>query len=102
MSRVETTYGPVEGVTAENGVEGFYGIPFAAPPTGELRFKSPRPPQSWTEVRKADGFGPWSLQPPPGVGSVIGGEGSGMSGGLPTPNILTPTATQGRTQKRPV
>jgi para-nitrobenzyl esterase len=102
MSRVETIYGPVEGVTAENGVEGFYGIPFAAPPTGDLRFKSPRPPQPWTEVRAADSFGPWSLQPPPGVGSVIGGEESGMSEDCLTLNIWTPAATKDDGKKRPV
>src|SRR2546423_14178493 len=101
MSRVETTYGPVEGVTAENGVEGFYGIPFAAPPTGELRFKSPRPPQSWTEVRKADGFGPWSLQPPPGVGSVIGGGGAGQLGGGPTPKHRNPPRPNAGAHKTP-
>lgn len=36
----------------------FKGIPFAAPPTGNLRFRAPVPPQSWTGVRDALDHGP--------------------------------------------
>src|SRR2546423_15660732 len=89
---VETAYGAVEGTSAENGAVGFYGIPFAAPPVGELRFKAPRPPEPWTEVRTAATFGPWSLQPPPGIGSAIGGEESGMSEDCLTLNVWTPSS----------
>jgi len=40
----------------------FRGIPFAAPPVGDLRWKAPQPPKPWTGVRSADKFGPACLQ----------------------------------------
>jgi para-nitrobenzyl esterase len=35
----------------------FLGIPYAAPPTGELRWKPPQPVQQWQGIRKADAYG---------------------------------------------
>lgn len=49
--------GLVEG-TVENGITVYKGIPFAAPPIGELRWRSPQPVKSWKGVLKADKFGP--------------------------------------------
>ncbi|GMT11308.1 hypothetical protein PFISCL1PPCAC_2605, partial [Pristionchus fissidentatus] len=49
---VQTEYGPVEGFNHEDS-EIFLGVPFAAPPIGDLRFANPVPPQSWTEPRQA-------------------------------------------------
>ena len=49
---VDTSYGPVQGaVQTYDGttVHVFKGIPFAAPPVGELRFASPVAPESWRE-----------------------------------------------------
>jgi para-nitrobenzyl esterase len=40
----------------------FKGVPFAAPPVGDLRWKAPQPPASWTGVRQADQFGPSPIQ----------------------------------------
>ena len=40
----------------------FKGLPFAAPPVGDLRWKAPQPPASWTGVRQADKFGPSPIQ----------------------------------------
>jgi para-nitrobenzyl esterase len=57
--QVQTKAGVVEGVAASGGpVRAFWGIPFAAPPTGELRWREPRPTPPWTGVRKATAFGP--------------------------------------------
>jgi hypothetical protein len=35
----------------------FFGVPYAAPPTGDLRWKPPQPVQKWTGTRKATQFG---------------------------------------------
>ena len=44
-AQVKTTAGPVEGTTSADGrVRVFKGIPFAAPPVGEARWKAPRRP----------------------------------------------------------
>lgn len=53
--------GPVRG-PCERGIFRFLGIPYAAPPVGELRLRSPRPAARWTEVRDAATPAPASLQ----------------------------------------
>jgi para-nitrobenzyl esterase len=45
-----------------DGVAAFKGLPFAAPPVGKLRFRSPRPVVPWTGVREALTPGPSSIQ----------------------------------------
>ena len=59
----DTTAGTIEGIE-ENGLCVFRGVPFAAPPVGELRFKAPQPVEPWDGVREAKSFGPISLQAP--------------------------------------
>ncbi|HEY1794399.1 MAG TPA: carboxylesterase family protein [Opitutaceae bacterium] len=55
--------GVIEGRPADaHGVRAFLGIPFAAPPVGELRWKSPQPVAPWEGVRKAVEFGPRPMQ----------------------------------------
>lgn len=49
--------GPVRGVV-NSGVTTYLGIPFAAPPVGDLRWRSPRPAAKWTAVRDANTAGP--------------------------------------------
>jgi para-nitrobenzyl esterase len=44
--------GPVRGAV-EGGIARFQGVPFAAPPVGDLRWKPPAAPAKWTEVRDA-------------------------------------------------
>jgi len=44
------------------GVKAFLGIPYAAPPVGELRFRKPRPRTGWFGIREAQNFGPCTPQ----------------------------------------
>ncbi|PNE26304.1 carboxylesterase [Tannerella sp. oral taxon 808] len=61
--RVKTADGILEGVN-ESGVKVFKGVPFAAPPVGDLRWRAPQPVKPWEGVRKADDFGPNPMQEP--------------------------------------
>jgi para-nitrobenzyl esterase len=62
---VTTANGIVEGTTeASSGIRMFKGIPFAAPPVGQLRWKPPQPVANWEGVRNADQFGPRAMQLP--------------------------------------
>src|SRR5688572_12746449 len=58
----------------------FKGIPFAAPPTGENRWRAPQPAAKWQGVRKADAFGAPCLANA-GAGGGRGGAGGGRRGG---------------------
>jgi para-nitrobenzyl esterase len=51
-----TESGPVRGAAAR-GVDSFLGIPFAAPPVGDLRWAAPQPAARWRGVRDATAFG---------------------------------------------
>ncbi len=62
--QVSVTGGSVVGV-ARGGVTSFKGIPFAAPPTGERRWKAPQPVVGWTGVRLARAFAPACAQGSP-------------------------------------
>jgi para-nitrobenzyl esterase len=63
MTVVETAYGKVRGTEVADGVLAWRGIPYAAPPVGELRLRPPAPPRPWTGVRDALAYGNRSLQP---------------------------------------
>jgi para-nitrobenzyl esterase len=60
---VKTDSGPVAGVIAE-GVASYKGIPFAAPPVGDLRWRAPQPPKAWTALRVADKYASDCMQNP--------------------------------------
>jgi para-nitrobenzyl esterase len=63
--QVKTDGGFVEGMNAASpGVRVFRGIPFAAPPVGELRWRAPEPVRPWKGVVKASEFGPRCMQAP--------------------------------------
>jgi len=50
--------GSVSGTAVNDpGVRAFKGIPYAAPPVGDLRWRAPQPAAHWEGVRKADQFG---------------------------------------------
>jgi para-nitrobenzyl esterase len=66
--QVKVNGGLLQGVI-ENGLTVYRGIPFAAPPVGELRWKAPQPAAKWEGVRMADKFAPGAMQginPPSG------------------------------------
>lgn len=58
---VKISDGSLRGYTA-NGTSIYLGIPFAAPPVGELRWKPPAPPAKWSGVRDAGAFGDACVQ----------------------------------------
>jgi para-nitrobenzyl esterase len=61
--QVRTEAGLVAGTNSADGkVVIFKGIPFAAPPVGELRWKEPQPVAPWKGVRKATEFGARCMQ----------------------------------------
>lgn len=60
--QVRTTNGMVEGVLEGSGIRSFKGIPYAAPPVGDLRWREPQPAKDWVSVLKADHFGPRAMQ----------------------------------------
>lgn len=67
---VKVEGGLLEGAAEEN-LTVYKGVPFAAPPVGDLRWRPPQPVAKWDGVRKADRFAPACMQggmggPPPG------------------------------------
>ena len=55
---VKTEQGKVHGKTINNGkVKAFLGLPYAAAPVGDLRWKAPEPPAKWKGERDASKFG---------------------------------------------
>jgi para-nitrobenzyl esterase len=60
---VSVENGNLQGTTNEDhSVRMFKGIPFAAPPVGELRWKAPQPALGWNGVRQSNKFGSACLQ----------------------------------------
>ncbi|MBO0910199.1 MAG: carboxylesterase family protein [Acidobacteria bacterium] len=73
--RVRTDSGVLEGKTFDSrpGDIAFLGIPYAAPPTGELRWRPPEAHASWKGVRKATAYGPACPQlPSPWLPQMLG------------------------------
>ena len=59
---ITVTGGRVAGVIAPSGIREFRGIPFAAPPVGDLRWKAPQGVLPWKGVKDASAFGPRCMQ----------------------------------------
>jgi len=87
--------GRVEGTDLGDGVHAFLGIPFAAPPVGELRWRAPAPVVPWTGVRSAVAFGPRCMQLP--IFSDMVFRSSGMGEDCLYLNVWTPGDAAGRT-----
>jgi para-nitrobenzyl esterase len=92
IDRVKIANGELEGAAPKaNGVRTFKGVPFAAPPLGELRFALPQPVKNWTGVRDAKEFGPRCMQQ-----SLYGDmnfRSNGMSEDCLYLNVWTPAKT---------
>jgi para-nitrobenzyl esterase len=84
---VKTAVGTVQGATLPGtAIRVFKGIPYAAPPVGELRWQPPRPAVAWQGVREATKFGAACLQ-----GKIFGDINfSELSEDCLTLNIWTP------------
>ncbi len=97
---VNTKSGRLEGFS-RNGLHIFKGIPYAAPPVGELRWMPPQPVESWSGVRQAKKYGaiaPQNLMPPGPTGAPSF-EGQPQSEDCLFLNIWTPGLDDAR---RPV
>lgn len=95
---ITTKSGKLQGV-AEGGVTSFKGIPYAAPPVGEFRWRPPQPVKLWKGVRDASKFGPNCAQA--GWGAKPGTIAEGSSEDCLYLNVWTPVNSNG-TSKLPV
>src|ERR1044071_6268757 len=87
--RVKTTGGVVEGLGRQaSGVRAFKGIPYAAAPVGELRWRPPQAVKGWEGVRRAEKFGPRCMQHP--VFGDMNFRSDGMSEDCLYLNVWTP------------
>lgn len=94
---VDTTHGRVRGhVEPEAGVRVFAGIPYAAPPTGNLRWRPPRSPAPWAGVRDATRYGPVALQNPPADTSMFASAAAVQSEDCLSLNVWAPPGGHGR------
>jgi para-nitrobenzyl esterase len=62
LGTVKTDLGRLSGTPPAGGVTAFLGIPYAAPPVGDLRWRPPQAASPWTGVRNADHFGASCMQ----------------------------------------
>ncbi|MGI6201642.1 MAG: carboxylesterase/lipase family protein [Christensenellales bacterium] len=68
LRTVMTESGVLQGVVGgDTRITVFKGVPYAAPPVGELRWRAPQRASAWSGVRRADAFAPMAIQRQPGV-----------------------------------
>lgn len=87
----ETVHGPVRGID-DGRAACWKGVRYAAPPVGELRFRAPQPPQSWTEPADATAYGKVCPQPP--VPNFPMNLGAGQDEDCLTVNVWAPPGTE--------
>jgi para-nitrobenzyl esterase len=76
---VQTTIenGIIEGnYDTKTGIQTYFGIPFAKPPIGDLRWRAPQPVQNWTGVKQTKKFSPRPMQ------AVVFGDMNSRSDGV--------------------
>ena len=87
--------GTVQGIVGEDGLKQYHGIPYAAPPLGELRWKPPVPVVAWEGARDATTPGPACMQPQDYGTSFYGQSGFAMDEDCLTLNVWTRAAHAG-------
>lgn len=61
--RAQIAAGTIEGqYDTHTGIQTYFGVPFARPPVGELRWKAPQPVEPWEGIRETKAFGPRPMQ----------------------------------------
>lgn len=96
---VETTAGPVLGSRADE-VDSWRGIPFAAPPAGELRWRRAQPVETWSGLRDATVYG--AVCPQPTMPVIDLGPGISQDEDSLNLNIWAPAGAATDGAKRPV
>lgn len=85
--------GTLEGIREPNSnIRSFKGVPFAAPPVGDLRWHPPTPVTNWDGVRPAKAFGPRAMQLP--VFGDMQFRSNGMSEDCLYLNVWTPAESK--------
>jgi para-nitrobenzyl esterase len=88
--QAKTENGIIEGnYNTHTGIQTYFGVPFAKPPVGELRWKAPHPLDNWKGVKETKSFGPRPMQ------TMVFGDMKSRSEGVSEDclylNIWTPT-----------
>tara|TARA_R110002051_G_scaffold7053_4_gene33271 strand:+ start:2909 stop:4540 length:1632 start_codon:yes stop_codon:yes gene_type:complete len=88
--QVKIENGTIEGnYDTHNGIQRYFGIPFAKPPVGELRWKAPQPLDNWNGIKETKSFGPRPMQ------TLVFGDMKSRSNGVSEDclylNVWTPT-----------
>ncbi len=91
--QANTNFGLVEGIKEKSGILSFKGIPFAAPPVGDFRWREPQPLKKWEGVLQTKQFGPRAMQAP--IFGDMNFRSNGMSEDCLYLNVWTPQ-TNGR------
>lgn len=95
---VKVEGGLISSVTVD-GVRSYKGIPFAAPPVGDRRWKPPHPVIAWDGVRECNAFGPECPQAPYPAGSMYASPSQKQSEDCLYLNVWTAAKAN---EKRPV
>src|SRR5690348_11923868 len=98
---IHTQNGLVSGAPGKDpGVQVYKGIPYAAPPVGDLRWKAPKPAANWQGVRQATGFSATCMQTPYPKTSIYYQEPEPVSEDCLYLNVWT--AAKSNKERRPV